>query len=274
MNLHAIRLDARQALQESSRPAVYDTLIYAGVASFLPLVLSLLYYLLDEVVAGTGGGLNAAKLRTAYDLASSALYVISTAASICTIFFSFGYNATMLLRVRRQRVDTKSILIGFRLLLRVFSLMLLTALYVALWSCLFVIPGLIAAYRYRLAIFILLDDPTILPSQALLASSRLVRGHKGKLFALDLSFWYYYVLSAAAALLTNIDVYNLIVEFYALTELPLLGYEQTLGIYAVGILLLCAVQLWKLPHVTASTAGFYHKLRLDEIARDAPSDPL
>ncbi len=274
MNLHAIRLDAKQALRDSSRPAIYDTLIYVGITSFLPLVLSVLYYLLDEAVAGTGGGLNAAKLRTTYDMVSSALYVISTVAGVCAMFFSFGYNATMLLRVRRQQVNSKSILIGFRLLLRVFSLTVLTALYITLWSMLFVIPGLIAAYRYRLAIFILLDDPSILPSQALRASSKLVRGYKGKLFSLDLSFWYYYVLSALATLLTNVDAYNMVVELYELTELPILSYEQTLGIYTVGILLLCAIQLWKLPHIAASTAGFYHKLRLDQMARETPPDPL
>ena len=274
MNLHAIRLDAKQALRDSKRPALYDTLIYVSITALLPLILSVLYFLLDEAMVGTGGGLQAAKLRTTYDMVSSALYVLSTAVSVCTMFFTFGYNATMLLRIRRQKIDSKSILIGFRLLLRVFSLTVLTWLYIMLWSCLFLIPGLIAAYRYRLAVFILIDNPTILPSQALRASSRLVRGYKGRLFALDLSFWYYYVLTAVAAVLTNIDAYNMMVELYELTELPLLSYEQTLGIYAAGILLVCAAQLWKLPHVTASTAGFYQKLRLDAIAHETPTDPM
>lgn len=274
MNLNEIRLDAKNALRESKRPALYDTLIYVGITAMLPLVLSFLYYLLDAAVEGTGGGLSASKLRAGYDMASSALYVVSTVASVCTMFFTFGYNATMLLRVRRRQVDSGSILIGFRLLLRVFALTVLMALYIMLWSLLFVIPGLIAAYRYRLAVFILLDDPSMLPSQALRASSNLVRGHKAKLLALDLSFWYYYVLCAAAAMLTNIDAYNVLAGFYELTALPSLSYEQTLVVYAAGILLLCAVQLWKLPHVTASTAGFYHRLRLDAIANEAPPDPL
>jgi uncharacterized membrane protein len=50
------------------------------------------------------------------------------------------------------------------------------------------IPSYIAMYRYRLAIFILLDNHDYRIMECINESKRLMRGNKGKLFVLDLSF--------------------------------------------------------------------------------------
>jgi uncharacterized membrane protein len=57
-----------------------------------------------------------------------------------------------------------------------------------LWTLLFIIPGIIAFYRYRLAFYILIDNPDIGPLEAINISKALMDGNKGKLFCLDLSF--------------------------------------------------------------------------------------
>ena len=69
-----------------------------------------------------------------------------------------------------------------------FVLHLLINLYIFLWTLLFIIPGIIAAYRYSMAPFILAENPDMTPSQALRASSELMDGHKWDLFCLGLSF--------------------------------------------------------------------------------------
>lgn len=69
-----------------------------------------------------------------------------------------------------------------------FVLALLTGLYIALWSLLFIIPGIIAALRYSMAPFILAENPEMTPSEAIQASSDLMQGYKWDLFCLDLSF--------------------------------------------------------------------------------------
>ena len=69
-----------------------------------------------------------------------------------------------------------------------FVLNLLTNLYISLWSLLFIIPGIIAAYRYSMAPFIMSEHPEMTPSQALKASSELMNGYKWDLFCLGLSF--------------------------------------------------------------------------------------
>lgn len=69
-----------------------------------------------------------------------------------------------------------------------FALNLLTELYVVLWSLLFVIPGIVASYRYAMAPFIMAENPEMSASDAIKASKELMKGHKGELFCLDLSF--------------------------------------------------------------------------------------
>ena len=57
-----------------------------------------------------------------------------------------------------------------------------------LWSMLFVIPGIVAAYRYRFAYYNLLTDASLSASDAIRLSCEQTRGVKMELFVLDLSF--------------------------------------------------------------------------------------
>lgn len=79
----------------------------------------------------------------------------------------------------------KSILLSF--LIWIFTL---------LWSLLFIIPGIIKAYSYRMAFFILADNPELSASEALQKSKEMMKGHKLDLFILDLSFIWWSLLVA------------------------------------------------------------------------------
>lgn len=61
-------------------------------------------------------------------------------------------------------------------------------IFIMLWSCLFVIPGIIAAYRYSMAFYILADNPKMSGMDALKASKQMMKGHKMEFFLLQLSF--------------------------------------------------------------------------------------
>jgi len=65
---------------------------------------------------------------------------------------------------------------------------LLMSLYVFLWTLLLIIPGIIAAYSYRMVFYLLIDDPELGVSEALRQSKKMMYGYKTKLFCLDLSF--------------------------------------------------------------------------------------
>ena len=61
-------------------------------------------------------------------------------------------------------------------------------LFVWLWSLLFVIPGIIKAYEYRLVPYIYAENPDMDYKAILAESSKLMKGHKWNTFVLDLSF--------------------------------------------------------------------------------------
>ncbi len=66
---------------------------------------------------------------------------------------------------------------------------LLMTLYILLWTLLLIIPGIIAALSYSMTFYILADDPTLKPQDALRKSKAMMDGHKGKLFELILRFF-------------------------------------------------------------------------------------
>ena len=69
-----------------------------------------------------------------------------------------------------------------------FLIGLMTSLFTFLWSLLFIIPGIIAGYRYRFALYNLCENPEMGVMEALNMSKAQTRGHKWELFVLDLSF--------------------------------------------------------------------------------------
>ena len=64
----------------------------------------------------------------------------------------------------------------------------ISTLFMALWSLLFVIPGIIAGYRYRFALYNLCENPEMGVMDAIRLSKQQTMGHKMDLFVLDLSF--------------------------------------------------------------------------------------
>ena len=65
---------------------------------------------------------------------------------------------------------------------------LLVTIFTALWSLLFVIPGIVKSYAYSMAYYIKIDHPEYTATQAIDESRKLMNGNKMRLFLLDLSF--------------------------------------------------------------------------------------
>ena len=77
---------------------------------------------------------------------------------------------------------------GFAFLGKLILLNIVMGIFVYLWSLLFLIPGIIAQYRYRFAIYNLCENPEIGIMEAINMSKAQTAGFKGTLFVLDLSF--------------------------------------------------------------------------------------
>ncbi len=66
---------------------------------------------------------------------------------------------------------------------------LLMMIFIMAWSCLLIIPGIVAMYAYAMTFFVIADDPNIGPLEAISRSKALMRGHKWKLFCLSWRFF-------------------------------------------------------------------------------------
>ena len=68
-------------------------------------------------------------------------------------------------------------------------------LFIWLWSLLFIVPGIIKSYQYRLVPYIMSENPEMSFRDAQAESARLMNGNKWKTFVLDLSFIGWDILS-------------------------------------------------------------------------------
>lgn len=65
-----------------------------------------------------------------------------------------------------------------------------------LWSMLFIVPGIIKGIAYSLTSYIIYENPGLGAQRALKLSIALTDGHKGELFVLYLSFFWWYCLGS------------------------------------------------------------------------------
>lgn len=89
---------------------------------------------------------------------------------------------------RGEEMPYTTLFDGFSMAGKVIALAVVQYLYVLLWSLLFVIPGIVAAYRYRFAILNLCENPEMGVMDAIRMSKAQTYGFKWQLFVLDMSF--------------------------------------------------------------------------------------
>ncbi len=90
--------------------------------------------------------------------------------------------------------------------LNVVKTMFLQGLFIFLWSLLFIIPGIIKAYQYILAPYIMAENPDIEWRRALELSRRMTDGCKFDIFVLQISFIGWYLLGLIALVVGTLFV--------------------------------------------------------------------
>ena len=83
-----------------------------------------------------------------------------------------------------------------------------------LWSLLFVIPGIVYHYSSYFAFQLMCENPNLKPTEALKLSKKMVTGNRGELFALDLSFIGWWILTGITFGIASIYV----IPYYFTTQ--------------------------------------------------------
>lgn len=133
-----------------------------------------------------------------------------------------GFSLFVMNSVRRSQPALGNLLDGFGMFPRVLFLIILQIVLIFLWSLLLVIPGIVAAYRYSFAVYVMIDHPEMSAMDCLRESKRLTTGYKRQLFLLDLSFILWF-------LLTMIPIVGYIAQVYVtpyMESARVLYYEQ------------------------------------------------
>ncbi|MBE6036809.1 MAG: DUF975 family protein [Clostridiales bacterium] len=118
---------------------------------------------------------------------------------------TFGLTSFIMGIFRRRQVRPLEVFYGFEKFGKTFALSFMIGLFTFLWSMLFVIPGIVAAYRYSMAYYILADHPEIGVMEAIRRSKVMTQGNKAKLFCLEFSFiGWSFLLGLISSLFTTI----------------------------------------------------------------------
>ena len=170
---------------------------------------------------------------------------ISILAFLLNAVLSAGFVLYCMAIRRGERAEYLTLFDGFSFVGKLILLDLITALFIFLWSLLFLIPGIIAAYRYSFARFNLYENPGIGVMEALDMSKRQTLGYKSQLFMLDLSYIGWILLARLpSTLLAQLVARDITAQMlYGVPApdtyfgLPLIALDLILGVWQIAVAL-------------------------------------
>lgn len=123
-----------------------------------------------------------------------AALVIAIVLSILGSVIEVGYADFNLALVDGREAQLEQLFRHFSNFKTAFCTRFLKWLYIFLWTLLFVIPGIIAAYSYAMTSYILAEHPELSASEAIARSKEMMRGNRWRLFSLHFSFIGWHIL--------------------------------------------------------------------------------
>lgn len=159
--------------------------------------------------AGEASDYSQMPLQLSPEETEAMLAFFAVVASICAVLsiiwliiggtVELGYNAFNLEMYRTEEKPPIAMLFSrFNIFGKALWLRVLTAIKIILWSLLLFVPGIIAAYRYAMAPYILAENTELTAGEAIEQSKAMMAGNKWRLFCLQLSFIGWYLLGALA----------------------------------------------------------------------------
>lgn len=173
---------------------------------------------------------------------STGEYLISSVLHLLSGIVAAGFSLFAMNTLRQTDASLGNLLDGFGRFFPLLLLLFLMRFLISAWFYLLVIPGFIAIYRYRMAVYLLLDHRELNPIQCLFLSAQIMRGKKWDFFLLDLSFLGWALLACLPLMLGLV-----------------LGSLPTLILGALGS---AAVLIWLLPYYELCCVGFYDEIKL------------
>lgn len=165
-------------------------------------------------------------------------YVLNVLISIVLIPLNIGVAQNVLAWSRGEDINKWKVLFGgfnsAKIFFKQVGVVVLNTILCALWTILLVVPGIIKGLAYSMYPYVLRDEPDLSVWQTLKKSEAIMKGYKGKLFLMYLSFVGWFIL----------------------------------GAFTFGIL-----YIWLTPYVMTSTVKFYDDVRRAYYNGNDPARP-
>lgn len=165
-------------------------------------------------------------------------YVLNVLITIVLIPLNIGVAQNVLAWSRGEDVNKWKVLFGgfnsAKMFFKQVGVVVLNTILCALWAILLVVPGIIKGLAYSMYPYVLRDEPDLSVWQTLKKSEAIMKGYKGKLFLMYLSFVGWFIL----------------------------------GAFTFGIL-----YIWLTPYIMTSTVKFYDDVRRAYYNGNDPARP-
>ncbi len=196
INRAAIKSNAKITIGNTKPSLILIALVYLGIIMLLGTLTNLVNgsfaALMDTFREYMNG--NYEYLPVLPQISTSA-YLIIIAINLMSLMLQAGFTIACLNAAAFRPVSFGNLFDSFAIFFKVLWLQILMGIFIYLWTLLFIIPGIIAAYRYRLALYIMLENPEMSALDCISESKRMMQGRKGELFVLDLSFLGWHILT-------------------------------------------------------------------------------
>lgn len=149
--------------------------------------------------AGASSGSSGESLETNLTILLAVLLVVAVVFVVALVIgFALSAFLTNILEVggcrffiknTEEKATVAEFAYGFKNnYLNMVGVMFQRTLYIFLWSLLFIIPGIIKSYEYRMVPYIMAENPDMSGTEAFAISKAMMDGNKWDAFVLDLSF--------------------------------------------------------------------------------------
>ena len=205
---------ARETMR-SAKPSVYMVTFVFLVINYVLNNLSVTIQLSDMDIESLMDAAMAGREVLVEDLGLWGSLILF-AVSIMSTIIAVGYQWYCLQVSRGIKAGVGDIFDAFGIFFKIIWLNIVSNFFIFLWSLLFIIPGIIAAYRYSMAMFILLDDPDKGALQCIRESKEMTCGYKWELWLLDWSFigWHFLTMIPFVSIFVSPYVTITLSNFY------------------------------------------------------------
>lgn len=192
----SLKNEAKGILRGARVSPYLFTLLFMGISLVLTAVSDFVSFdedMVHNIYYSTGVDLSFLVLHRAFPAAL--VTFVSILVSLLGVLLNAGYYRYHLAVRRGEEVPYLGLFDGFSFAGKLILLALVQYIFIFLWTLLFIIPGFIAAYRYRFAVYNLCENPDMGVMEAINMSKAQTAGFKWQLFVLDLSFIGWRILS-------------------------------------------------------------------------------